>query len=172
MEPTMQITLTLPANADNASIAAALRMRAGIFEGQSAKDAASRKNTDGAKTTKKSAAAQTDSFDDDTTDDIGDVDASDDFDTAADEDTETLDASDDSDDDFTAPPATTKKTGKAKKVTIAEVNEACKARAKAGGKEGRAQVLKILKKHFKTESISEIKPEQYGKVIQAMAVTQ
>jgi hypothetical protein len=43
---TMQITISVPTNADNASIAAALRMRAGLFEGKSAKEAASRRNTD------------------------------------------------------------------------------------------------------------------------------
>ena len=44
----MQITVTVPFNADNASIAAALRMRAGLFEGMPSKEAASRKNTDAA----------------------------------------------------------------------------------------------------------------------------
>lgn len=75
------------------------------------------------------------------------------------------------DDDFTSSPAAAKKSAKAKKITIAQVNDACKARAKAGGKEGRAQVLSILKKHFKTQSVSEIKPELYAKVIQAMKVS-
>jgi hypothetical protein len=46
MESTMDITIRVPSNADNALIAAALRMRAGLFEGQTAKEAASRKNTD------------------------------------------------------------------------------------------------------------------------------
>jgi hypothetical protein len=95
-------------------------------------------------------------------------------DAASDDDGEAFDASDDEDDDFVSAPPPKKKAaeGKAKKVTIAQVNEACKARAQAGGKKGRDQVLSILKKNFKTESISEIKPEMYGKVIQAMAVSQ
>jgi hypothetical protein len=111
-------------------------------------------------------------------DDIAvDTDDDDDFvtDAATDEpDDESFEAAsdDDEDDDFTAPPPKKAKAEKAKKVTIAQVNEACKARAQAGGKKGRAEVLGILKKNFKTESISEIKPEQYGKVIDAMAVSQ
>ena len=63
-----------------------------------------------------------------------------------------------------------KKAAKAKKVTIEEVNAACKARARAGGKDGRKQVLAILKKQFKTESITEIAQNEYANVIKAMAV--
>jgi hypothetical protein len=61
-------------------------------------------------------------------------------------------------------------TKKAKKVTVSEVNDACKARARAGGKKGREQVLSILKKKFKTESITEIDPGDYAAVIEAMAI--
>jgi len=59
---------------------------------------------------------------------------------------------------------------KAKKVTIDSVNDACKKRAAAGGKKGRAEVLAILKKKFKTESVSDLEPEDYQKCIDAMAV--
>lgn len=72
------------------------------------------------------------------------------------------------DDEEEAPVA--KKT-KAKKVTLDDVNDACKARAASvGGKEGRSEVLTILKKKFKTTSVSELKPEQYAAVIAAMEV--
>ncbi len=73
-----------------------------------------------------------------------------------------------SDDDFMSEPEP--KPTKAKKITVAEVNEACKARAKAGGKNGRAEVLKILKKNFKTESISALKENQYAKALEVLAV--
>lgn len=76
---------------------------------------------------------------------------------------------DDGDLDFSTPPAKTAKATKEKKYTSAEVNDACKARAiKIGGKAGRAEVLAILKKKFKTESVTELKPEQYAAVIAAM----
>lgn len=78
---------------------------------------------------------------------------------------------DDDDADFTAPPAKAAKPAKAKKITVDDVNDACKAKASSiGGKEGRAKVLALLKKHFKTESVSELKPEQYEACIKAMAV--
>lgn len=80
--------------------------------------------------------------------------------------TDEIESTDD-DEDFTTP---AKKTAKAKKVTVAQVNDACKARAKSGGKKGRDEVLAILKKQFKTESISEIKPERYADVIAAMEI--
>lgn len=84
---------------------------------------------------------------------------------AFDEDEETVEASEDEEsEDFTEP--TTKK---AKKLTVEDVNDACKKRAsKTGGKEGRTEVLGILKKKFKTTSVSELKPEQYAAVIAAM----
>lgn len=87
----------------------------------------------------------------------------------SDDDEDSMEASaddDDEDEDFVEP--VSKK--KSKKVTIADVNDACKKRSKAGGKEGRAQVLKILKKKFGTETVSEIKPEKYADVIKALAV--
>jgi predicted transcriptional regulator len=63
------------------------------------------------------------------------------------------------------------KSKKAKKVTLDDVNDACKARAAdTGGKEGRTEVLGILKKKFKVASVSELKPEQYQAVIEAMAI--
>lgn len=75
-------------------------------------------------------------------------------------------SSDETEDDFTDK----KTTKKAKKLTVDDVNDACKARAaQTGGKEGRNEVLAILKKKFKTTSVSELKPEQYAAAISAMA---
>jgi hypothetical protein len=150
----IDITIRVPSNADNATIAAALRMRAGLFEGLSAKQAASRKNTDANDDFEKAeeeVVAQ-ESFD---------------LDSETETETETLE------DDFMSEEKETtaaKKAAKAKKVTIEEVNAACKARARAGGKDGRKQVLAILKKQFKTESITEIAQNEYANVIKAMAV--
>lgn len=63
------------------------------------------------------------------------------------------------------------KKGKTKKVTVDDVNDACKARAAAtGGKEGRKEVLAILKKKFKTETVSDLDPAQYAACIAAMEV--
>ncbi len=102
-------------------------------------------------TTKKAAAAAFDDDDDADTKEVKAVVVEDDDDTA----------------DFTTPP---KKEKKAKKLTVDDCNDAAKARAgKTGGKEGRKQVLALMKKHFKTESVSELKPEQYEKFIEIMA---
>lgn len=58
------------------------------------------------------------------------------------------------------------KAKKEKKITIDQVNDACKTRA---GRSNRAEVLGILKKKFKTQSVSELKETQYADVIKAMA---
>lgn len=73
---------------------------------------------------------------------------------------ETADADEDEDE------APAKKKGKAK-LTIDDVNDACKAYAKATS---RADALKVLKKKFKTDSIADLKPEQYADCIKAMTV--
>jgi len=58
-----------------------------------------------------------------------------------------------------------------KKITLEDINDACKARAgRTGGKAGREEVLGILKKKFKTSSISDLRPEQYPAVLAAMGV--
>lgn len=59
---------------------------------------------------------------------------------------------------------------KAKKLTADDVNDACKLRAKrnGGGKDGRNEVLAILKKKFKVTSVMDLKEDQYAKVIAAM----
>lgn len=77
----------------------------------------------------------------------------------------------DSDGDFMAPPVKTAAKAKAKKLTVDDVNDACKAKAVSiGGAEGRKEVLGILKKKFKTQSVSELQPEQYAEAIAAMEV--
>lgn len=57
--------------------------------------------------------------------------------------------------------------GKAKKITIDDVNDACKAHAAA---KGRPATLDLLKKKFKTQSVTALKPEQFEACIAAMAV--
>lgn len=57
--------------------------------------------------------------------------------------------------------------GKAKKLTLDDVNDACKAHAAA---KGRPSTLEILKKKFKTQSVTALKPEQYEACISAMSV--
>ncbi len=59
---------------------------------------------------------------------------------------------------------------KAPKITRDDVNDACKAYAASFAKGGREQVLKVLRKKFKTETISDIDPKQYEAVIEALAV--
>lgn len=86
-----------------------------------------------------------------------------------DEETSAKDSSDEEEDDeedFTTPPP---KKDKVKALTSEDVNEACKARAaRTGGKAGREEVLTILKKKFKTQSISDLKEDSYAAVIAAM----
>lgn len=94
-----------------------------------------------------------------------DVDDSDEAEEEAEEDDD--EDSEDEEDVEEAPKKTAKK---AKKLTNSDVNDACKKLASSiGGKEGRKKVLSILKKKFKTESVSELKPTDYAKCIEAMA---
>ncbi len=62
------------------------------------------------------------------------------------------------------------KAKKAPKVTIDDVNDACmeKMRALGGNKKAREQVVAILKKKFKVETVTELKPEQYADAVEAM----
>lgn len=60
---------------------------------------------------------------------------------------------------------------KAAKVTLDDVNDACREKAKSiGGKDGRDAVKKLLMKKWKTESVSELNPKDYAAVIEAMEV--
>lgn len=180
----MQLTITVKDGATNKDIANQLRWQAGLIEGMSPKDAASRKNTDTTETTgddfgdggdftdadtapatkksargaKKQAAAASDDFADES-----------DFGTDAAE--ETTDANDDFADEEAKPAKTAKgKKGGAKKVTIDDVNDACKTKAAALGADGRKKVLNALKKNFGVVSVTELKEDQYADVIKKMAV--
>lgn len=170
MENTLQITLNFKSGTTPDIIAAQLRMQAGIFEGMSPKEAASRTNTDGekapAKAASKKAAPVVEPVDTDDDEDFAPKKstkkaAAASFDDDDAEETEAV--TEDEEEDFTTPP---KKTAEAKKpkLTVDMVNDACKTKAKETDRE---TVLKILKK-FKVKSVSELKPEQYGAVIEAM----
>lgn len=85
-----------------------------------------------------------------------------------DEPVEEPEATEEEEEDFTTP-APKKAAAKAKKLTIDDANDACKARAaRTGGKEGRAEVLALLKKNFKTQSVTDVKPEDYEKLVKIM----
>lgn len=143
----MQITLTVKDGATAKDVAAALRFQAGLFEGMEPKTASSRKNTDADE------AQETDD------EDFGKKPAGKKAAAKFDD--------DQADEDFTTP---AKKTAKAKKLTIDDVNDACKARAKeeGGGKAGRDAVLKLLKKNFKTQSVSDIEETDYARAVEVM----
>lgn len=66
-----------------------------------------------------------------------------------------------------AAPAKTKGKAAAKKLTVNDVNDACKAKAQATD---RKTVLGILKKKFNVASVTELKADQYADVVKAMAV--
>lgn len=66
---------------------------------------------------------------------------------------------------------------KAPKLTADDVQDACKAhvkylvaKKKKTGQEARAAVVGILKKHFKTTSVSSLKPEQFAPAIKILKV--
>ena len=158
------LTIVFEENATAESMAASLRMQAGLLEGMSAKEAASRKNTD---------AAPADAGDDED-DDFGAaaatpakgkgkkaaaVEVDDDDDAPADA------GDDDEDDDFGGKPAAAKGKAKVKKVSLDEALDACKAKAK---KTDRATVLKLLNKHFGTKSVTDIDAAKYGDVVRIM----
>ncbi len=74
---------------------------------------------------------------------------------------------DEEEDDAPAP-----KAKKAPKVTLDDVNDACMEKMKAlgGNKKAREQVVAILKKKFKVETVTELKPENYADAVEAMAL--
>lgn len=163
----MRISFEIKDGSTGKEIAAHLRFQAGLFEGLEPKVASSRANTDTPQAAAeeveepvapkakrgrpaKAVAAQT-SFDDD--------------EPAAPEESESFE-----DEESFEEPAPKK--AKAKKYTVEDVNDACKAYARenGGGKEGRDAVLAILKSNFKATSISQIAPEDYAKAIKLLAV--
>lgn len=66
-----------------------------------------------------------------------------------------------------AAPAKGTKKAATKKITLDDVNDACKAHAAA---KGRDSTLEILQKKFKLQSVAKLKPEQWESCISAMAV--
>lgn len=179
---TTQVSVMVKPGATNAEIASALRWRANLIDGMDPKTACSVEaiatpavsgKKSAAKTapaaepevdadedfggeaqaapakkfTKKSAPAkQAASFDDE--DEAPEVEE-----TASDDDGDFMEA---------APAKETKK----KKLTVNDVNDACKAKAQATD---RKTVLGILKKQFGVTSVTELDSKQYADVIKAMA---
>lgn len=158
-EKTMQLIITVKDGATNVEMANQLRWQANLIEGMEPKAAAATTNT-GKKTKPavKAAAAET------TDDDDGFV-----TEQAAGEPEGFEDDAATEDEGFTEEPP--KKAGakgtKAKKITLDDVNDACKAHAAA---KGRPATLGVLQKKFKTQSVTALKPEQYEACISAMAV--
>lgn len=145
---TLQLTFSFKEGSTATEIARKLRHHAGLLEGMEPKEASAKANTetddddDDFKPTKGSPKKQAKSFDDE-------------------EPEETENESDDE-----APPKKAKGK-KSKKITSDDVNDACKKRASG---DRRKEVLAILKKQFKTESVSDIEEDQYADVIKAMTV--
>lgn len=168
----MQITFNFEEGTTPDRIAAKLRFHAGLLEGMKPKDASSRKNTEAAKTV---------SIDDNEGElEENDEDIAPPKKTAKkkpvasfDEDEEEEEEDDENEEDEDEDTVIEKKTAKPKmsKITPKMVGDACKLRAQeTGGKEGRQEVLTILKKKFGVTSVSALKPEQYASVIKAMVV--
>ena len=73
------------------------------------------------------------------------------------------------DDDEEAEEAPAPKKGKAKKLTNDDCNDAAKELAASiGGKKGIDTVRSLMKKHFNTDSTSELEPEQFADFIACM----
>lgn len=140
-----------------------------VVTGNSVKDVANRMREladEMYKPTTKKIAAEVEEDDEDESEEAGEENE-DDIDAEDEEDEDEAIEEDDEDSDEEEKPAVKK--GKVKKLTANDVNDACKSLASSiGGKKGREKVLSILKKKFKTESVSELKPEQYAKCIAAM----
>lgn len=109
---------------------------------------------------KKKPAKKGNSFDEDE-DETEDAEEDEDAETTEnEEDDETEEAEEDDE------PAPKKKSStKAKKLTVDDCNDAARELAK---KHGRSAVLDIMKKNFKTKSVTELKPEHFGKFIELM----
>jgi len=180
----MQITITVKDGATNTEIAAALRWRANLIDGMEPKAASSVANTSTPGEVKTATKAKAQAAPAPEADDAGDEDFAaapakktsgkkaaaaasfEDEDDSAEE-AQTSSEADDAgdDDDFMAEAPKTK--AKAKKITVNDVNDACKAKAKASD---RKAVLAILKKQFGVTSVTELDQKQYADVIKAMAV--
>lgn len=173
----MQLVINVKEGATAKDIATQLRWQANLIEGMEPKKAASTEATSATATkspaTKKAAAPaapapavveedddfkadadEASGFDDDDNDTVAEAS----FDDAAPEEVE---------EKKPAKTAANGSNGKAKKVTLDDVNDACKAHAQA---KGRPATLAILQKKFKTQSVTALKPEQYEMAIAAMSV--
>lgn len=64
-----------------------------------------------------------------------------------------------------SPPSKEKK-AKTRKVTVDDVNDACKARARLHSRDA---VLEILQKNFNTKTISSLNPDQYALCVELMS---
>lgn len=174
MLSTKTLTFQFSSGATPTDMAAHLRFQAGLLEGMEPKVASSVKNTSAeveaeepapkakrGRPAKETKVAAAESFDEDEETEV--------------EETETEEESfeeESFEDEEAEEEAPAPKKAKAKKVTLDDVNDACKAfaRANGGGKEGRDMVLKLLKKNFKTTSISELAVEDYAKALKLLAV--
>lgn len=163
----MKISFEFKDGSTGKDIAAHLRFQAGLFEGLEPKVASSRANTEAPVAVEvedveepaapkakrgrpaKAVAAQT-SFDEEET---------------------TTEESESFEDEETFEEAPAPKKAKTK-LTLESINDLCKAfaRENGGGKDGRDAVLAILKKHFKTTSISSLDVEDYPKVAKLLSV--
>lgn len=124
------------------------------------------KKTAPAKTTGKKAAAPPADEDDDFKADTGEANGfDDDDDTVAEASFD--DAGGEEEEAKPAKKSTKSSNGKAKKITLDDVNDACKAHAAA---KGRPATLAVLQNKFKTQSVTALKPEQYETCISAMSV--
>ncbi len=178
---TTQITISFQGAPTPQQIAAQLRFQAGLLEGMEPKLAASRKNTDGAITKQAAPEVETTTDEDDdfaaapvkTTKKTAAKKAAasfeDEDDSGSEVETEDTQEAESDDEDFmqAAPAKEAKKAAPKKKLTVNDVNDACKAKATASN---RKEVLAILKKKFNVTSVTELKNEQYADVIAAMKV--
>lgn len=155
-----QLSFQFKEGATASEMASKLRFHAGLLEGLPPKEAS---RTTAGKTVKKETQLE---FDTDQAEDSADS-----FGDAQPDAPQTNASWDETDDSDFSTPEPAPKTKKAPKVTADDVNDACRLKAQSvGGKAGREQVLTILKKQFKTTSVSELKPEQYAAVVKAMQV--
>ncbi len=86
-----------------------------------------------------------------------------------DEEAEESDDEDEDEDEEDVVEEPVKKSARHKKLTVDDLNDVAKALASSiGGKAGRAKVLSLMKKHFDTESINDVKPEDYQVFVNVM----
>ncbi len=162
----MQLVITVKEGATNTDIARQLRHQANLIDGMEPKEASAKTSTPVTQrsSTKKTAAPAASVDDDDdfkaeVADDAG-------FDDGGEE-----AASEEFEGEEEAKPAKkaapAKTAPKTKKITLDDVNDACKAYAKVHGRDA---VLEKLQKKFKTQSVTALKADQYAACIALMAI--